>query len=235
MKNILARGGIEFIAVLLGISGSLWVDDYRTELANQEKTIYTLESLKKELESAYDYGQDVVQDILEDVKAHKYIIDNWGNINPDTLISLKLGRKGITGKTDLILALKAYRGFHPPRAIFNSLNNDGSIGLIDDLDLKTKINDVFQIRSKYLEEASENQRYVYRRFNEYIIVNHPELQNKIIEGKQKELAAFLTDKPVYGFILEQKNFNEFISQVIKWNLEAIDDLIDAIDTYLEKT
>ena len=27
MKNILARGGIEFIAVILGI-GSLWIDDW---------------------------------------------------------------------------------------------------------------------------------------------------------------------------------------------------------------
>jgi|TARA_B100001079_G_scaffold258028_1_gene255931 hypothetical protein len=234
MKNILARGGIEFVAVLLGISGSLWVDDYRIELINNEKTIYTLESLKKELESADVYGQDVIQNIAEDVKAHNYIIDHWGKINIDTLISLKLGRKGMTGETDLILALKAYRGFHPPRAIYNSLNNDGSIGLIDDLELKTKINDVFQIRSKYLDEGSENQRYVYRRFNEYIIVNHPELQNKIIEDRQKELAAFLIDKVVYGFIIEQRNLNEYISQVIQWNLEAIDDLVDAIDNYLEK-
>ncbi|MBT4318899.1 MAG: hypothetical protein HOD52_07430, partial [Candidatus Marinimicrobia bacterium] len=31
MKNILARGGIEFIAVLLGITGSLWVDESRQE------------------------------------------------------------------------------------------------------------------------------------------------------------------------------------------------------------
>ena len=31
MKNILARGGIEFLAVLLGISGSLWIDDYSEE------------------------------------------------------------------------------------------------------------------------------------------------------------------------------------------------------------
>ena len=31
MKNILARGGVEFIAVFLGIALSLWVDDYREE------------------------------------------------------------------------------------------------------------------------------------------------------------------------------------------------------------
>ena len=34
MKNILARGGIEFLAVIMGISGSLWLDDnsnYKTD------------------------------------------------------------------------------------------------------------------------------------------------------------------------------------------------------------
>ena len=31
MKNILARGGVEFVAVFLGIALSLWVDDYREE------------------------------------------------------------------------------------------------------------------------------------------------------------------------------------------------------------
>ena len=35
MKNVLARGGIEFLAVLLGISGSLWLDDRST--FNQER------------------------------------------------------------------------------------------------------------------------------------------------------------------------------------------------------
>ena len=34
MKNILARGCIEFLAVIMGISGSLWLDDnsnYKTD------------------------------------------------------------------------------------------------------------------------------------------------------------------------------------------------------------
>ncbi len=29
MRTILARGGIEFLAVFLGIALSLWVDDFR--------------------------------------------------------------------------------------------------------------------------------------------------------------------------------------------------------------
>ena len=35
MKNILARGGIEFLAVLLGLSGSLWVDNSIKENENK--------------------------------------------------------------------------------------------------------------------------------------------------------------------------------------------------------
>ena len=91
MRNLLARGSIEFLAVLLGISGSLWVDDYRIELSNQKKTIITLESLKKELIEAKAYGEMRVQGIEGESKALYYIIDNWGNINPDSLINMELG------------------------------------------------------------------------------------------------------------------------------------------------
>ena len=44
MKNILARGGIEFLAVLLGITGSLGIDDIKIEkkeidLTNKKNSI----------------------------------------------------------------------------------------------------------------------------------------------------------------------------------------------------
>ena len=38
MKNILAKGGVEFLAVFLGIGLSLWVDDYRDGV-NMKKEI----------------------------------------------------------------------------------------------------------------------------------------------------------------------------------------------------
>ena len=41
MKNILARGGIEFLAVLLGISGSLWIDQNQ-EVRQKKKYEQTL-------------------------------------------------------------------------------------------------------------------------------------------------------------------------------------------------
>ena len=42
MNKMLTRGGIEFLAVLLGISGSLWLDD-RAQYASDRK--YEIEAL----------------------------------------------------------------------------------------------------------------------------------------------------------------------------------------------
>ncbi|MBC8345766.1 MAG: hypothetical protein ISR82_08440 [Candidatus Marinimicrobia bacterium] len=229
MKNILARGGIEFIAVLLGISGSLWVDDYRLELANQEKTIHTLESLKNELEKIKDYEEYRAQKIENDSHALHFILENWGRNNPDSLINME------TGNRDLILSLKAYFAVHPPMAIYNSLNNDGSIGLIDNLELKEKINVVFQIRPDHISEAVGNQKDLYRRFNEYIIKNHPLLINTDLKNKHKELVDFLSDPIIFGFLSEQKGMRGFIVFIIENHIEYIKDLIDSIDTNLEKT
>ena len=41
MKNILARGGIEFLAVFLGIALSLYVDEWREENQIREPVSYT--------------------------------------------------------------------------------------------------------------------------------------------------------------------------------------------------
>ena len=52
MNKILARGGVEFIAVLLGISGSLWIDNNKDvrELSYQiERSLHALsETLKSD-------------------------------------------------------------------------------------------------------------------------------------------------------------------------------------------
>ena len=39
MKNTLARGGVEFLAVLFGITISLWVEDWRQDRDIQDKIL----------------------------------------------------------------------------------------------------------------------------------------------------------------------------------------------------
>ena len=49
MKNILARGGIEFIAVLLGITGSLWIDENRKAQDQNEKQVMILQAVYEDI------------------------------------------------------------------------------------------------------------------------------------------------------------------------------------------
>ena len=49
MKNILARGGVEFVAVFLGIALSLWVDDYRENVNIRRDVRNSLNAIALEL------------------------------------------------------------------------------------------------------------------------------------------------------------------------------------------
>jgi hypothetical protein len=49
MKNILARGGIEFLAVLLGITISLWVEDWRENRDIQLRIVEDYVNIQEEI------------------------------------------------------------------------------------------------------------------------------------------------------------------------------------------
>ena len=51
MKTILARGGIEFLAVFLGIALSLWVDDFREERELRERLNDDLNKIYNEVQA----------------------------------------------------------------------------------------------------------------------------------------------------------------------------------------
>ena len=54
MKNILARGGIEFLAVLLGITGSLWIDESQENKKLTIEVNQALHSIIQELSEIKD-------------------------------------------------------------------------------------------------------------------------------------------------------------------------------------
>ena len=55
MKKILTRGGVELIAIVLGITLSLWVDDKKELSVIKKNNVKTLESLKNEIRLRIDY------------------------------------------------------------------------------------------------------------------------------------------------------------------------------------
>ena len=86
MKNIFARGGIEFLAVLLGISGSLWLDD-RSTFTQERK--YEIEAYQR-LSNALTLD---MEGLKEDAKKNKrmiyvlgLMINSMNKISNDSLL-----------------------------------------------------------------------------------------------------------------------------------------------------
>jgi len=84
VKNILAKNGIEFLAVLLGISGSMYIDD-RIESVTIDKQIHSsLNSLKSELITNVEY----LQRFKESISKRMYLFEIA--LNPGTLMFLSI-------------------------------------------------------------------------------------------------------------------------------------------------
>ena len=225
MKNLFARGGIEFLAVLLGISGSLWMENNRQIKLEDEQIYNTLYSLKEELITLNEYSERYKSKILRDYRICDKLLTNWGSNDIDSLVNQELEGR------NLILTIKAYRAFHPPISIFNSLKSDGSIGLIKNPNIKTKINNVYEVSFSHIQEGVDNERNLYQKLNEYMILNYPYLLIDNQSSKYKTaLTKFLNDEIALAYIIEKNSMRNFLANLISRYITRINDLNILIDS-----
>ena len=225
MKNLFARGGIEFLAVLLGISGSLWIENNRESNLENEQIYNTLYSLKEELVTLQEYSERYKGKIIRDYNICDNILVNWGNIDIDSFVNQKFEGR------NLVLTIKAYRAFHPPISIFNSLKSDGSIGLIKNPNIKMKINNVYEVSFSHIQEGVDNERILYQKLNEYIILNYPYLLINDDSNEYKEaLREFLNDEIALAYIIEKNSMRNFLSRLISRYISRVNDLSILIDS-----
>ena len=86
MKNILARGGIEFLAVFLGIALSFYVEEMQTEKENERKKDQYLSDLTNTLEMDIQQinklletlinSEKLITEIQSDIEPVYYILEN---------------------------------------------------------------------------------------------------------------------------------------------------------------
>ena len=112
MRNILLRGGIEFLAVLLGISGSFWIDELQEDkklTIEVNQALYSIIQELNEIKNDFNrvlenyekqvpyYKMAIEAENLENTKTDELDIMNWNiqspigiNINTLTYESLKI-------------------------------------------------------------------------------------------------------------------------------------------------
>ena len=209
MKKILTRGGVELIAVVLGITLSLWVDDKRELSIIRGNNIKTLSSIKNEVRLRIDYIERKINQYQRDVAVGEYVIKNWNNIDFDSIASKTKNDRSI------VLTLKAYRAINLPISIYNSLNSDGSIAKLDQDSIKIILNDLYEVIPAHIVDGVENERVLYHSFNEFIIKNYPRIvEDGIGELEKNDYNKFFNDDVVLGYVLEKTHLRKFILRLI---------------------
>ena len=204
LKNVLARGGVEFLAVFIGIILSLYVDDYRDRRIMQDKNIKNLRSLGNELDQRISYIDKKISQYERDINIGEYVIDNWKKIDLDRIDSLTKNGRGI------ILTLKAYRAINLPTSVYNSLNSDGSIGLLENDSIKILINNLYEVFPSHIVDGVENERALYHSFNKYIIEQYPMiLDSKISKASASDYKIFFNDNIALGYTKEKTHIRKF--------------------------
>ena len=123
MKNILARGGIEFLAVFLGIALSLWVDgiNKEKELEKQKMEVFSL--LIKQTDELLDYTKSKLREYDRQAVRFQLLIDNWESFNIDTIQD----KEGFVSDIWFILG----NAYYPDFTTYETLMSSGEINLVD--------------------------------------------------------------------------------------------------------
>ena len=129
--NIVSRGGIEFLAVLLGLSGSLWIDNTIKENENKEQNRKILTRLYNNLISDSTDGVWNLKAYERGVKGSTNVI-NWCDSNPtEAMIDDSIEKE--------ISALMIATIFVQNEEEYIALKNSGRTDLISNEDLVIKL------------------------------------------------------------------------------------------------
>ena len=83
MKNILARVCIEFVAVLLGISGSLWIDNNKKEADLELERKIVHEIIGREVAQIMEYTDERLTYYEKQDESIYYLFENWESFSSD--------------------------------------------------------------------------------------------------------------------------------------------------------
>ena len=200
MKNILARGGIEFLAVLLGITASLWIDknQRQEDLENERVVVYKI--ISSEISQIIDYTDERLE--FYEIQSEKidFLFDNW-----DTFDSKKIDDP--YKFTYDIWTTGTYM-YNPNFSTFDALKSNGQFNLVDK-EIRKKFGDLFMWMS-YIKKIENNENEAREKLLTYIARHHSELQYQysfINPGTKDRFENFLivlektrSDKTVWALL-----------------------------------
>jgi len=215
--NIVTRGGIEFLAVLLGISGSLWIDNY-----SKEKDIYI--ALNQDITNI---RLDLQQDLKEINKIDSLITEGLAKID----IFIKITNKEINIEEIDTATFSSFGGFtntfFPMGSSYLVAQNSGRINKIEDRMLLKSI-------SKYYKNSYERLKTNNFMYDEFLNNNYFTFRAELDSKKTDNEIIKLFESGVYEvlFIEWRNRRTSYRNYVLKDLTTSANQLLLDIDNYL---
>tara|TARA_Y100000591_G_scaffold273_1_gene308 strand:- start:268 stop:948 length:681 start_codon:yes stop_codon:yes gene_type:complete len=184
MKNVIARGGIEFLAVLLGISGSLWLDDRSTY--TQERK-YEIEAYQR-LSNALTLD---IEGLVEDTKENVRMID---------VLNLMINNIESISNDSMVLYIditQSYSDMETHISDYETLKNTGRLYNITDIDMLQRIIDMYDKKYGEINDwKAEDKRAIWLQ-DEFFINNYamqPSSKWTTLKNVSKDRSRLNSDK-----------------------------------------
>ena len=226
MKNILARGGIEFLAVLLGITLSLYIDQQIEESAIVKNEKSLLSDLQVSLNQDIDYAQEVLKDMRGSIDAQEILI-NYECNEVENLTPKELGvlfGTVIRGSTSLF----------PRYGVYRSLVSNCEMKYIENQELKDKLIDLYDFKFKRYENVDPIITNLYQYgLGEFLVENFGFYRGKDFQIVEKHL---LINKDAFCDGSLQKEVMKIISMtgVVHWMLEEIVESMNEVNLLIDE-
>ena len=170
MKNILARGGIEFLAVLLGITASLWIDKNQNENQNENERIKMLTSLQMEINEIKNYCDERKRTWKKDISLlNEFLYPSNGIFSVDSILKMT------TSKSRIERFMIIYRVFDPPMNRYYSIINSGDLKYVKSDKVKELLSRLHNTSFSYVETSVEYEKQLKQSFLSFLAINHSDV------------------------------------------------------------
>ena len=226
MKNILARGGIEFLAVLLGITLSLYIDQQIEESATVKTEKSLLSDLQVSLNQDIDYAQDVLKDMRASIDAQEILI-NYECNEVENLSQKELGAifgTVVRGSTSLF----------PRYGVYRSLVSNSEMKYIENQELKDKLIDLYDFKFKRYENVDPIITNLYQYgLGEFLVENFGFYRGKDFQIVEKHI--LINKDPFCDRSLQREVMKiSTMTGVVHWMLEEIVESMNTLNLLIDE-
>ena len=125
MNKFIAKGIIEFLAVLLGITASFWLNELSIDNQNERQRKKVLKSLQMEINEIKLYCDERKRTWRKDIDLlNVFLYDSNGSFDINSILSMT------TSKIRIETFMVLYRVFDPPMNRYYSIINAGDLKYI---------------------------------------------------------------------------------------------------------